>query len=482
MPPSARHTAIRSGAPLRSALDVADPGDWLALDAAVREADGCRPHILPGREHFAPLPTDLTQLGESRLALALCHRDGRIRQEAPRRSVRYPGLLPLVVIRCADWVSPVREHARQLLREALDLHSALALTPLVLRVGRRDRGAFGVEQLARNLRQASHGQLAVLFTAPDRNVRRFAYRLAIEVRLLRPAELARAAARDQDTVVQDLCATAALTALGDEDAYEDVLAPLLSARNPRTRSAGVTALRPAGRSEQAEPFLSDRSALVRACARYVVRQQGDDPSAWYRERCTAPDDPELPPGAVIGLAECGNRADAGLLRPLLVHPSPGVRARAVAGLRVLDCADAKRLRPLLDDPAAGVVRETAAALQPSAKELPADWLMERTGSERPRHVRVGAFRLLDARGGIVGLRAAVGLFQDPDIKLRTWAAQSVQGWHPSPDEQRGDAEVGDLLDRSRHLFSDHVLRRRKWEAGVDGRDRTTVQNPAQHGP
>ncbi|MEU3051490.1 hypothetical protein ABZ705_34270 [Streptomyces sp. NPDC006984] len=463
---TAAATRLAEGAPLRSTLDVANLGDWLALDAGVREVAWCRPQFLPGWEHSAPLPADPTQLGESRLALALCHRDGRIRQEAVRQSVRYPGLLPLVVIRCADWVGPVREHARQLLREALSVGSALDLAPLILRVGRRDRGAFGVDVLSQILRQASHGQLAVLFADPDRIVRRFAYRLAIEGRLLRPAELASAAAGDQDTVVQDLCATAALTALGDEDAY-DVLPPLLAARNPRTRSAGVTALRRAGRSEQAEPFLSDRSALVRACARYVVRQQGGDPEAWYRERCTAPGDPELPPGAVIGLAECGNRADAGLLRPLLAHPAAGVRARAVAGLRALDCADPKQLRPLLDDPAAGVVRETAAALLPSAKELPADWLLERTSSERPRHVRVGAFRLLDVRGGIVALRAAVGLLEDPDMKLRTWAAQSVQRWRPSPDGQRGDAEVGELLDRSRHLFSDHVLRRRKWEAGLD---------------
>ncbi|WP_370592589.1 hypothetical protein [Streptomyces ardesiacus] len=54
------------------------------------------------------------------------------------------------------------------------------------------------------------------------------------------------------------------------------------------------------------------------------------------------------------------------------------------------------------------------------------------------------------------------------MKLRTWAAQSVQRWRPSPDGRRGDAEVGELLDRSRHLFSDFVLRRRKWEAGVAG--------------
>ncbi len=316
-----------------------------------------------------------------------------------------------------------------------------------------------------SLRQASPGQLVVLFTDPDRIVRRFAYRLAVDGQLLRPAELAGAAARDQDPVVQDLCATAALTAPRDEEGYESVLPPLLSARSPRVRSAGVTALRRAGRSKQAEPFLSDRSALVRACARNVVRQQGGDPAAWYRERCKAPNESELLPGAVIGLAECGNRADAGLLRPLLAHPAAGVRARAVAGLRALDCADVKQMRPLLDDPAAEVVRETATVLLPSAKELPADRLLERTSSQRPRHVCVGAFRLLDAHGGIVAQRAAVGLLADRDMKLRTWAAQSVQRWRPSPDGRRGDAEVGELLDRSRHLFSDFVLRRRKWEPG-----------------
>ncbi|WP_329467243.1 hypothetical protein [Streptomyces sp. NBC_01431] len=104
---------------------------------------------------------------------------------------------------------------------------------------------------------------------------------------------------------------------------------------------------------------------------------------------------------------------------------------------------------------------------PSAKELPADWLWERTSSQRPRHVRVGAFRLLDSRGGIVALRTAVGLLEDPEIKLRTWAAQSVQRWCPAPDEPHGNAEVGELLDRCRHLFSDQVLCRRKREAGVD---------------
>jgi hypothetical protein len=154
---TAAATRLAGGAPFQSTLDVAGPADWLALDAGVREVAWRRPQFPPGWQHPVPLPADLTQLDESRLALALCHRDGRIRQEALRQSVPYPGLLPLVVIRCADWVGPVREHARQLLREALNVDSALDLAPLILRVGCRDRGAFGVDVLGRILCQASPG-------------------------------------------------------------------------------------------------------------------------------------------------------------------------------------------------------------------------------------------------------------------------------------------------------------------------------------
>ncbi|MEU6766960.1 hypothetical protein ABZ916_31215 [Streptomyces sp. NPDC046853] len=461
---------LAEGAELSGVLAVDDPGGWLSLDAGVREvcwSYGPRATPLPAWEQASPLPADLTRLGESGLALALCHRDGRIREAAIRRAGPHPALLPLIVIRCSDWAAPVRERARTLLRGALDPAIAVALTPLILLVGRRERGGFGVELLRDMLRQATPGQLATLFAHPDYVTRRFAYRLAAEDRRLSPAELARAAAREFDAVAQDLCATAALAALREAGVDPaDVLEPLLNARSPRVRSAGVTGLRRAGQPERAQAFLGDRSGRVRACARYVVRQHGGDPVAWYRARCAAPDDPRIVPGAVIGLAECQDRADGALLRPLLVHPGDAVRGQAVAGLRVLDLADTHLLRPLLDDPAPGVVRQTTEALLPSARQLPADWLLERIAPERPRHVRVAAFRLLHAHGGVMALRAAAGLVHDPDVKLRTWAGQSVQRWHPSADVRPADPEVGGLLDRCKHLFSTYVLKRRKWEAGL----------------
>ncbi|MBN0047350.1 hypothetical protein JS756_25225 [Streptomyces actuosus] len=453
-----------------------DPRAWLELDAAARDGHGNGTRELAGPAGAAGPSFALGRSGEARLALALCHRDGRVRERALVSAAGRPRLLPLVVIRTTDWAGPVRERAQELLRGALDMDTAPRLAPLILLVGHRARGGAGVELLTEVLRTAPMDQLAPLLTHPDPPVRRFAHRLAVGRGLLPPAELARTAARDPDTVVQTLCAEAAIAA-GTGD---DVLAPLLGARNPQVRAAGVTALRRAAQPDgvppregsrvwtRAEGFLADRAPVVRACARYVVRQCGGDPHAWYRARCADPGDAALPPGAVVGLAECGDRTDTALLWPLAEHPQPGVRARAVAGLRLLDSADAGRLARLLHDAAPGVVRETTESLLPSARSLDASVLTGMLAPARPRHQRVAAFRLLEACGGLARLRAAVALLDDPDARVRARAERSVQAWRATADVPPGSAEVGRLLDRGRRLLGDDVLRRRRWEAGLRG--------------
>ncbi|MFF4057524.1 hypothetical protein ACFYZ8_05170 [Streptomyces sp. NPDC001668] len=430
---------LAEGASLGEAVDTADPGAWIGLDAGVRASGwthGDDPWLPPGWERTASgrALTDALREGstaaglltEGQLALGLCHRDGRVRSAALARAAAYPGLLPLVVVRCSDWASPVREDARRLLADVLDAGSAVRLMPLILRIGRRDRGDLVTGLATRLLRAAPRDTLVPLYTDADRTTRRHGYRLAVKEGYLSPAELARAAARDDDTVVQGLCADAALAGVVEGGVDDAVLEPLLAARNPRVRSAGVTALRRAGQGERAVGFLGDRAGMVRACARYVVRQSGGDPLAWYRRRCADAGDAALPAGAVSGLAECGSRSDAELLWALTSHPDPVVRARAVGGLRTLDVLDVRRLRALLDDPAAGVVREATLALVPSARLLDAGWLLERLAVERARETRVSAFRLLQAHGGLAGLRAAVALVDDPDDKLRYWARRSVR--------------------------------------------------------
>ncbi|MGW7426113.1 HEAT repeat domain-containing protein [Streptomyces sp. NPDC054813] len=176
--------------------------------------------------------------------------------------------------------------------------------------------------------------------------------------------------------------------------------PLLGSRHPRVRSAGVTALRRAGRHADAEPYLTDRSAVVRACARWVLRQGGTDPAPLYRALCA---DPATRPAAAVGLGECGVPEDADLVRTLLAHPVPGVRACALAGLRALDAVRVDDIRPLLDDPSAAVVRQATAALLPWADRVPQELLRGLLAEDRPRHERIAAVRLLRA----VGVHAGV---------------------------------------------------------------------------
>ncbi|MFB7516679.1 hypothetical protein [Streptomyces sp. NPDC056144] len=431
---------LASGLPLHAVIDISDAAAWTALDLDLRELARTRPSALPrmswatGRRfHWswdAPLPTlDLRRRepDEPAIAVALCHADGRIRETALRHAARLPApalrpLLPLVAIRCADWAEPVREPARDLLRSALPgvgPGTADVLAAVVLRVAARKYGDAAETLLEAALRESPAPVLDAVLASRDRATRRLAHRIAVERRHLSPERLSESAATDPDLVIQDLCAAGTVARVTPSSAHE-LLAPLLRSPHGRVRSAGVTALRRAGRPQDAEAFLADRSALVRACARYVLRQSGVEAAPLYRELCAGD---AVPGPAPLGLAECGTREDIALLWPLTEHPVSGVRAHAVAGLRLLEATDLLRLLPLLDDPSPRVVRETVTALVPWSERLPVDELRARLDAvENPRHVRVGAFRLLAVAYADDELCDLVSwLLFDEDDKLRAYA-------------------------------------------------------------
>ncbi|MET9955982.1 hypothetical protein ABZ135_31175 [Streptomyces sp. NPDC006339] len=432
---------LASGArQLARVLDVTRPEAWTALDEGIRIAIGygeierpAHPWLstsrLPGALRAmsrAPAPT------EARLALALCDPSGLIREAALPHAAEHLGALPLVAVRTTDWAVPVRDRARAVLAEALPRADAatLAVTAsVILRIRRRLRGDAAVGLLRDVVHAAPAATVRALLLSPDRATRRFAFGLAVERGLLTPTELARTAAYDNDVAVQDTAATAALAA----GVPDDTLPVLLAARSGRVRSAGVTALRKAGRAAEAEAFLHDRSGMVRACARWVLRQDGRDPVALYRAACA--DLETVPDRAPLGLAECGDRkGDTEVLWGLTGHPRATVRASAVAGLRVFEVVDHARLLRLLDDPAPGVVREAARALLPWANRLPEEELLRRTGPDRPLHVRVRALRLLREHGTGAYEEAARRLVEDPDpvARLRFRRALGIEETGPGP--------------------------------------------------
>ncbi|WP_405814020.1 MULTISPECIES: HEAT repeat domain-containing protein [unclassified Streptomyces] len=427
--------------------------EWIGFDHAVRRI----------HHRSCVTPADVSA------AWRLCHRDGRIREAA----LREPGPVPeLVAIRCADWVPAVRERARGLLAAALAADPAgtlRRLTPLVLRLGRREQGAWALERFQAVL-GATAGLLGELRGSPDLPTRRFAARLTVDAGLLDARELALLAAGELDPAGTRLWTDAALAAMAAGGPDDGAVDTLLGAHGAMVRAAGVTALRRAGRTAEAADHLADRSGTVRVCARWLVRQGGGDPYPLYREALAGPGRPS--PYAVTGFAECARRPDAPVLRALLEHPDGQVRAAAVAGLRLLDTTDIELLRPLLDDPVPAVAREVGRSLSGSAPLLPVDWLTARIAPDRPPHTRRAAYRLLFARGGVAGLRASTELLTDRDPALRAIAEQRVQSmWSPygTADLPVRDPAVGTLLDRCTHLFSDHVMRRMRSRLGLPNR-------------
>ncbi|WP_370411155.1 hypothetical protein [Streptomyces fradiae] len=438
MPLDAAIRGLARGRALDEVIDVGRPAVWLALDERIRSVYGWRGPERPTHTWLAKSvrPTVLRELlgdpapTEAELVLALCDGDGRIREAALPHAARRPAVLPLIAVRTTDWVPAVRDRAREVLAATLpgaDERTLAVTAPVILRLRDRVRGGRATDLLQELLRAAPDASLTRLFRNRDRPTRRIAFGLAVERGLLSPTDLARIAAYDEDVALRGRAANAALAA----GVPDETLPLLLGARSGAVRSAGVTALRKAGRAAEAEPYLFDRSGLVRACARWVLRKDGHDALARYRAACA---DPATVPGwAPLGLAECGEqKADMETLWDLTGHPDPLVRSSSVAGLRMLEVADFARLLPLLDDPAPGVVRETARTLLPWADRVREEEFLRRTGPGRPVHVRVRALLLLREHASAVYREAAERLVADPDPVLRLHVRRALGREEPVP--------------------------------------------------
>ncbi|MFC9823728.1 hypothetical protein ACFWG6_24015 [Streptomyces erythrochromogenes] len=467
----------------------AGPDVWLAFAEQVRS----RAH--GGRRLPVPAPP----------ALRLCHPRGWIREAA----LAEPGApVELVAVLTTDWAAPVRDRARALMEDTLRAHpeaTLRAVTPLALRLGRRSRGDWILERFEDALRRqaaaatpwwhlpgpstapggttapgsattadgaaapggATARVLAALLDCPDRQARQFAVRLALAGPGRADAlECARRAAAEPDPATAALWTDAALAGPGSEGGA--VIDVLIGARIPAVRAAGVTALRRAGRAAEGVSHLADSSGLVRACARWLVGQDGGDAHGHYRWLVRDPAGPS--PYAVAGLAECGRSEDTDLLRGLVAHPVGPVRAAALAGLRRREAVvEDSVLLALLDDPAPSVAREASLGLLPAVRRLDPSYLAERLDVRGPLHVRRAAFRLLRARGGIHALRAAVALIDDWHPRTRTTARAAVCAcqWQPAQFDGEADtAELAALLKRSAKLFDGYGLGLRRSRLGL----------------
>ena len=255
------------------ALAAGDPRRWAEFDVAVRRT------YWPGGIRHTP---------RQALALTACGTNGHRREAAVWRLAVSPDpeALPLLLVRCVDWVPQVRAAARKAAVSKLDLPAVRAMLPLIGVLRRRQVDDWMTALFREALPHALDAALAL----EDRESRRWAHREALG--LLPRERLLGIATRDRDLVVRTLCGTALLD-------RGECVAELLATGSPKVRMRALTLVDPA----TVEAHLADRSSAVRSMAQALVLKAGGDSAAHYRA---------LPVsfGAVAGLGETGTAADA----------------------------------------------------------------------------------------------------------------------------------------------------------------------------
>lgn len=431
--------ALRIDTTLEAATDhlhALAPGQWLALDEALRRA-WWRP-TPPGPAWWPSMPPRERE-SDAQLFCIGCHADGHLRERALRLSQTREGRLAdaLAAIRCDDWVAPVRACAEDALRLRLarDAGWPFARIDLLLALSRRERFRDGAWRTL--LAPALHAPAQAdrrwsLLGHPHPRVRMFACRTIAQADPDRLADLAAWALAGRDPVIalwaiRDL---PGLAGIGFDDA--------LLARAERSRFAPVRAQALRVRAQRPDAAFADRvrAALldphpsIRSVATFAARALGIDARGVWRAAIDAAPG-AAPRAAVLGLAEQAQAEDVARLRPSLDDASGDMRCAALRGLLRAGVDDALPvLRDALAAPQGKVVRLALTLGKSVPGALSRDTLFAAYG--RAANVRARRL-LLDATWHLGPWQSLDMLFDlsaqrpdDPDVAqaLRHWPAHA----------------------------------------------------------
>ncbi|MEV8607275.1 HEAT repeat domain-containing protein [Amycolatopsis sp. NPDC051373] len=402
------------------ALAAGDSREWLALDESERRWSGYY-----GQDYRRPVPW--RPLSRVQLVEAVCHAVGYIREPGVRqlRRSRDPEALPLLLVRCVDWVPQVRAIARAAVLARFAQADLAALLPLVVALGRRAVDDWVDEHLLQPMLRTPE-LLDVALATPDLRTRRMVHESALRAGLLSDERLASIAMRDHDDVIRT---RVGLLLLDSGDPC--FVLPLLDGGAPKVRARALQ-LRGV---ETARERLAESSSLLRSMAQALVLRSGGDPAAYYREALRSG---AVTRATVAGLGETGTTDDVDLLRAQLADDRPRVRVAAVRGLRRLlanpsDPRAAQYGRELLADPSPSVVRETAALLDGRLGPADRPLLLDLAETARPLHVRRGALTLLRGSSRWSRLAADLWLLSLPADPLAAEARRDLDDWRQAGD-------------------------------------------------
>lgn len=321
-------------------------------------------------------PADVARFADADfgpLAFASMHTNGRVREAALRRlAARTDGAeLPFLLLRLNDWVVPIRDIARDLVKARVREEYALFFVrdlALLLRIERCQRGEHRwLSEAMTELfqREGSAEALQAGLHSADRNVRRACLRFASTAAAPRAIAALKAALADADPMCR-LWAAKQLIAGATHDELPSLHAALCGDAFMPVRRESLTALaerNPAAAHAALVDALLDKHTSMRAVARFYLKGRVDA-AEFYRRAMDAQRGARLS-AALLGLSECGEKADAHKIAPFLVSPEIRFRKAAVIAIGRL-AADENRsdLLRALADTSPGVSAAACAALRP----------------------------------------------------------------------------------------------------------------------
>ena len=326
------------------------PAQYVQFDqyARIHSSD-----VLPGWEAWYKIRAKdihrLSKLGDAGaviIGLATCHWNGYVRGEAVKELGRMKaGMeLPFLLMRVNDWVRPVRELARRLLRERVRLEYGahfLRWLPLVVRLRRVHR--WDQSELIEAIDEMISLPEAVLFLVPgcesdDSAVRQFCFEQLYDRHGGDKETLINKVLADAEPMIRRM-GTRFLESASEGPRLIEWLEQSSRDRSPRIRAEAQRIYferfpdRAAGLLQGA---LLDVNARVREQAQFFAEKQGSRSlRAFYLETLSRGDSNEVC-AAIAGLGEKGSRTDAVLVSQYLRGDQSRIRAAALRSLAKLD--------------------------------------------------------------------------------------------------------------------------------------------------
>jgi HEAT repeat protein len=382
------------------------------------------------------------------------HGNGYVREDALKRlGRRRDGTeLPYLLLRVNDWVSQVRDVARDAVLDRIapdHAESFVRCLPLVVRLQRGSRGDHRevLERITRLL--AGEEARPFMFAAMaggSPTVRRASFRILTAAGSPSLPEILRRALETPDPVIRLWAARASAEAF-DGGELQALLRVMLRDPAPPVRQTAVrtwAARFPDESQAPLEATLLDRSPSVRYEVRFHLRGWDEQRfRTFYRDALASARGRDLR-GAIAGLAETGEAEDANLLAAYLSHPLAGIRAITVRALMRLagdQCLDLVLDR--VNDVSSGVSGQARKAMEPHVSRIGASRLSALFSGSAVAHVRANFLRLMAALPKWDSIRCLVQAAAAADERVAEQARAYVDRWEstynrrqvaPTPDQ------------------------------------------------